>query len=248
MRHLFVFSLVVCLAAGLAAQANKAPTNNAPTAATVGDADSFGRAVTYLGVATSGTVFLQTDCTPDPSNPLGPHDRCVTINASPAPTIWDFEDLGNSIQLPAKATHSLVCFAFTPQAVFDFNNDTGGPAFGRFIGRAVIRIENPVLNDPSLIDPATGLPFNGSFKATLNAYSETRILQPSEIAFQNMILSRDCQGGLVSRNSLIQGEGLSAKQADAFFANPTTFHFGSTGRTNLVDSGSYGYGIRLYGD
>ena len=248
MRHLFGLSLLVCLlAAGLSAQSNKATNNNSGvTAANVGDADSFGRAVIYLGVAQSGIVYLTTDCTQ--IGPIGPNDQCVTVNAAPAPTVWDFEDLGTFIQVPAKSTHSLFCFALTPLANRDFNNTTGASQVALFRGQAVIRIENAVLNDPSLIDPTTGLPFGGSFTAVLGTHSERRTLAANDSDFQNRTLSRDCVGGLVSRNSLIQGYGLSAAQADAFFKNQTTFHFGSKGAARMVDDAQYFYGIRIYGD
>jgi hypothetical protein len=70
-----------------------------PTAAEVGDADSFGSRVVWMGLAGTGAVFSSSDCTPDPNNPLGPDDRCVTLIPAPAMTSFDFRDLGR-ITLP----------------------------------------------------------------------------------------------------------------------------------------------------
>ncbi len=66
----------------------------------VGDADSFGREKTYLGVEQTTTLFIQSDC-----SGLDPEfSRCIEPNPAPANTFVDELDLG-SIELPAKATN-----------------------------------------------------------------------------------------------------------------------------------------------
>ncbi len=65
----------------------RAAAKAAPTDAEVGDANSFGRDVKWLGLLQSGSVSFQSDCTPAPGDPPpGPDDRCVTLNAAPAAT------------------------------------------------------------------------------------------------------------------------------------------------------------------
>ena len=57
----------------------------APTIEDVGDADSFGRNVTYLGLAQTMSVTVLDDCsTSDPTV-----ERCIVANAAPAPTTFD---------------------------------------------------------------------------------------------------------------------------------------------------------------
>jgi hypothetical protein len=234
---------VIALGLIAAAAAQAAP----PTVEEVGDPDSFGRDVIYLGSAQSSNIALQDDCTPDPSAPPGPNDRCIVLAAQPAATSWN-EDGLVTLQLPADSTKSLVCFALTPSVNYEFNNFTGVlQPNARFTGRAVITIENEVLNDPTLIDPNTGLPYGGRMTLTLSTWSESRSLAAGEREQKSMFLSRHCIGGLVSKRSLVGG-GLSETQAKQFFKKPMKFTFGSSGIVQLVDFANYFYGIRLYGD
>jgi len=210
----------------------------------VGDSDSFGRNVRYLGVAQTNTVTFSQDCTTVPTDQ---GDRCVTLNPAPSATAFNERDLAR-IDLPANAANSLICFALTPYVEFQFYNGTGTPqSDALFLARSQIIIENEVLNDPTIVD-SSGVPYGGSFVSNLKTYSESRSLAVNERAEKSMVLSRDCIGGLISKTFLIDGLGLSDLQANAFFAHPTTLRFGSSGSVSLLESGSYYYGIRLYGD
>jgi hypothetical protein len=236
---------VIALALMVALAAQAAPH---PTVEDVGDADSFGRDVIYLGNAQTGNVTLQADCTPDPVNPLPPTDRCVVLNAQPAPTNWSEDGLA-TMKLPAEATKSLICFTLTPNAFFQFNNLTGvQQPNARFNAGAVITIQNAVLDDPTLIDRGTGLPYGGKIVFSLSTYSESRSIAAGERAQKNLFLSRTCIAGLVSKRSLTEGFGFTEAQAKQFFKNPMTLTFGSRGQTQMVDFSNFFYGIRLYGD
>jgi len=68
---------VMALGLIVAVAAQAAP----PTVEEVGDPDSFGRDVIYLGNAQTANVVLQGDCTPDPAAPPLPNDRCITLAA-----------------------------------------------------------------------------------------------------------------------------------------------------------------------
>lgn len=235
---------VIALGLLIAVAAQAAP----PTVEDVGDADSFGRDVIYLGNAQSGNVSLQADCTPDPTFPPPPTDRCVVLNPQPAPTTWNESGLA-TMKLPAEATKSLICFALTPNAFFQFNNLTGvQQPQARFNASAAITIENAVLDDPTLINPGTGLPYGGTIRFVLSTYSESRSIAAGERAQKNLFLTRNCIGGLVSKRSLTEGFGFTEAQAKQFFKNPMTLNFGSVGQGQIVDFANFFYGIRLYGD
>ena len=234
---------IFALGLSIAAAAHAA----APTVEEVGDADSFGRDVVYLGNAQTSNVALQSDCTPDPSNPPLPNDRCVVLNAQPASTSWNEGGLA-TMQLPAESTKSLICFALTPNVFFEFHNLTGVPQSNAlFTARAVITIENEVLDDPTLIDAGTGLPFNGRIVLPLSTYSESRSIAVGEREQKSLFLSRHCIGGLVSKRSLV-ASGLTDMQARQFFKKPMKLTFGSSGTVQIADFANYFYGIRLYGD
>jgi hypothetical protein len=236
-------SSVIALGLAIAMSAQAAP----PTVEEVGDADSFGRDVIYLGNAQTSNVALQADCTPDPMFPPLPNDRCIVLNAQPAATSFNEDGLA-TMELPADVTKSLICFALTPIVNFEFFNFTGVPQpNARYSARAVITIENEVLDDPTLIDPATGLPFGGKMTLPLSTYSESRSLGVNEREQKSLFLSRHCIGGLVSKRSLV-GSGLSELQARQFFKKPMKLTFGASGTVQIVDNASYFYGIRLYGD
>jgi hypothetical protein len=215
----------------------------APTVDDVGDADSFGRNVTYLGLAQTLGVTLAPDCTgSDPTV-----ERCIVQAAAPAPTSFDESDLA-TMNLPAKATKSLMCFALTPFIDISWNNGTGAPQTARFNASAVITIDNDVLADPALIDPMTGLPFGGSVTLSLSTWRHMQSIQPGDFENESLTQSRNCIAGIISKRSLVDNYGLTDTQATQFFKRPMTLHFGARGSVAMSDFTSYFYGIRLYGD
>jgi hypothetical protein len=209
----------------------------------VGDADSFGRNVTYLGLAQTIAVTIIDDCTgSDPAV-----ERCIVANPPPASTSFDEADLA-TMNLPAKATKSLICFGLTPFISVNWQNTTPSTQLARFTATASITIENEVLDDPTLIDPATGLPFGGQLELGLSTWHNTHTIQPGESESERSTQTRSCIAGIVSKRALVDGFGLSETQATQFFKKPMTIRFGARGSVQSSNFTSYFYGIRLYGD
>jgi hypothetical protein len=214
-----------------------------PTIEDVGDPDSFGRNVTYIGMTQTDSVTLAEDCTgSDPE-----FDRCVIRNPPPATTSFNEADLA-TINLPARATKSLICFAITPFIGVSWTNPTASMQTAGFSATAPIIIDNEVLNDPALIDPATGLPFGGSLRLSLSTWHNQHSIGAGEFESENSFQSRSCIAGIVSKNALVQNYGLTDAQATQFFRKPMTLHFGARGFVQSSDFTQYFYGIRLYGD
>ncbi|HET7843980.1 MAG TPA: hypothetical protein VFL14_07505 [Xanthomonadales bacterium] len=221
-----------------------------PTDAEVGDAESFGRNVKWLGLLQSGNVALLPDCTPAPGDPpLGPDDRCVTLNPAPAITNFDLPDIGR-IKLPARASTSLLCHWLSPIAFYTLQNTTAA-----FQPNAQIRlqpyivIENPVLADPSLIDPSTGLPFAGHLESSFAAtYRDSMSMQPGDRQSRQWSESRTCIAGFISKKNLVEGYGLTDAQARNFFRSEMTLRFGLRGSATLVTNANVIYGLRVMGD
>ena len=213
------------------------------TEETVGDPDSFGRAQTYLGLA-QATVYIEPDC-----SLLRPEATpCVDLAPAPAVTNVDEADLA-SIVLPGKATNSLICFTFTPFATWQWDNTTGSTQTGQMFLRPAVRVESSVLEDPGLIDPNTGLPFDGVlFDSTISTFLQTRTLDPGESDLEYRAMTRACTGGLVSTRVLRDSYGLSEALIKDFFKNPITLSFGVRGNVAMMADVSYSVGIRLYGD
>lgn len=225
----------------LAEEPEAAPA--APSQADVGDADSFGRAVKYLGTAQTQAVVIVDDCSAsDPAL-----ERCIVNQAAPA--ITSFHETGlATVNLPAKATRSLVCFALTPFINLSWANQTGMRQTARFNAAAEITIESPVLADPALIDPTTGMPFGGALKLRLNTWNNSHSIDDGEFEQESTVQSRTCIGGMISRRSLVENYGLSATLATQVFKKPITLRLAARGAVAMSQSTLYFYGIRLYGD
>jgi hypothetical protein len=215
----------------------------APTADEVGDADSFGRNVTYLGLAQTLPVTLLDDCTgSDPT-----FERCIV--QQPAPLSTNFDESGLAVMnLPAKASKSLLCFTLTPFISISWLNPTATQQTARFTATGTIIIDNALLDDPTLIDPTTGSPFNGSLSVGLSTWHNMHSIAPGEFEDESSSQTRSCIAGLVSKRALVETYGLSDAQASQFFKKAMTIHFGARGAVAMSQFTSYFYGIRLFGD
>lgn len=233
------------LAAGRAAMksarlADPAAAKAAPTAAEVGDADSFGRNVHWMGLL-SGFTYLQTTCA-IPGEPLDP--RCIELNPAPAITNFDAPDLA-AITLPGKSTNSLICHWQTPIVSVGFANFTANSEQYRFRAFPVYQIKSEVLD--GLSDPS-GTPFNGVIELPLGAINVSGSIDPGEYNIEQFTFSRVCIGGLVSKRSLINSYGLTEAQAKEFFKKPITISMSIRGNARMVDAANINFGTRFTGD
>jgi hypothetical protein len=215
----------------------------APTVEEVGDADSFGRNVTYLGLVQSQPVFTTDDCTgSDPTL-----ERCIVAAPAPGITAFDETNMG-TLSLPKNASKSLLCFTLTPFISNTWQNSTGSPQIARFSAVANISIANPVLDDPALIDPNTGLPFGGKIDVGLVTWGKSFTIQPNETNFERSTESRACIAGIISKRALVDNYGLTEPQANQFFKKPMTLTLGAQGTVAMSVFSQYFYGLRIYGD
>jgi len=215
-----------------------------PTVEDVYDVDSFGRPVVFLGL-TSATVYLSDSCPVDPADPA---EHCQVVTPSPASTSFTFDDAAH-ITLPAKSANSLLCYWFSPVLNVTWSNPAATPALGRLRYNPTLTVENPVLNDPALIDPTTGVPFGGKLLTAMTS-SETLVM-PLNAGQTITERSRDsavCMAGLISKQALIENYGLTDAQAKEFFKKPTTVRLNLTGFSQNVAFSSMVFGLRIVGD
>jgi hypothetical protein len=222
----------------------------APTDADVGDANSFGRNAKWAGLLQSGQVLLQSDCTPVPGDPpLGPDDRCVTLNAAPAVTSYDFPDIGR-MTLPRRTANSLLCHWLSPIALYSFNNGTGVfQPNASFRLSPYVDVYSEVLNDPALIDLTTGVPFGGKLQTGFAAtFIDSKSLAPGDRELQRFSESRTCIAGFLTKRALMEVYGLTENQARDVFRSDITLRFGLRGSASLVQNASILYGLRVMTD
>jgi hypothetical protein len=213
-----------------------------PSNADVGDGDSFGRSVNYLGFTFAAGALIWWDCT-------GYVPEQCQAPASPADGGGgNVNYIGDDavIKLPARASHSLLCFNFTNFGQIQFINETSTPQGASATLMARWRIYSDVLADPSLINVNTGQPFNGFIGNAAFLTSEYRNLDPAEQQTEIPQGSRSCLSGHLSRRGLIE-MGLSEAQAREVFRKPITIHFGAGVQTHHAQAVS-SYGVRIYGD
>ncbi len=208
------------------------------------DVDSFGRYVKWLGL-TSAFINVQSGC----PKPTTPDEFCQELNTTPgAYTSFTFNDAAR-IKLPKGASNSILCYWFSPVLTVNYTNPTAARVIGRFRYSPTLTIENPVLADPSLIDPTTGAPFGGQLMTSMTSSERfEESLEPGVTLNERTRDSTVCMAGFISHKSLIQNYGLTPAQADDFFASPTTVRMNITGSTQYVGSASMVFGLRIVGD
>ena len=210
-----------------------------PSAADVGDVESFGHAALYMGAA-SGDFSLRTGC------PAG-STTCTELNPSPALTTFTAPD-NLRIKLPKKATRTIIYPALNFFVNYELENHSGiYQPVGRFSFHATIDIESDALLDPSIIDPATGAPAGGKLTGVF-AYNYTldRSMQAQDRERQQITLVRVGNAGI--NKAALVGLGLSQPTVDALFAGPITVRMNVAGDAKLCDTASVTTNMRLFGD
>src|SRR5688572_12264878 len=91
---------------GLFCLMSLAGSARAQTEDEVGDVDSYKREARFSGYAVSGGVVVFPDCSTLPF-PLGPDDRCFTINAATGAAAFDVRDIGR-IRFPPKTFETVI--------------------------------------------------------------------------------------------------------------------------------------------
>ena len=234
----------IALAGRTAVATKLAPPLYPVTPDEVYDVDSFGRNVRWLGLA-SAFISVQTGC----PKPTTPDEYCQELNPTTgATTSFAFNDAAR-IKLPKYASNSILCYWFSPVLTYTWSNPTASRVIGQLRFVPTLTIENPVLADPALIDPTTGVPFGGVLQTSMTS-SET-VQQALEAGVTLNERERDsnvCMAGFISHKSLVENYGLTPAQADDFMASPMTVKLNVTGSTRYISTASMVFGLRIVGD
>jgi hypothetical protein len=228
-------------------QSAKINAATAVTAADVGEPDSFGKNALFLGIAQSGFVLIDPTCDPNDIGPLGPDDHCIVVADPsvplPSTTINDVA----RITIPGKSVANIVYAIGNHNVSYDMFNASAGTAFGRMTYVPSVTIESSALNDPSLIDPTTGNPFNGSFTTTgIGTYSTTKTLASGATEFQALSYSRANTLGF--SRTYFAGLGLPSNVIDDLYKKPMTIRLNVRVSSRWVDSATMFFTIRFLGN
>jgi hypothetical protein len=222
-----------------------------PSADDVGDADSFGKPALFMGAA-SGFITLSTNPCPSPTPTPAPpstvnNTQCFVLNPAPAITTFDAQDIAR-IKLPKNATKDNIYPVFNLFLNYQLQNSTGAPQpQGLFSFTAYMIIESTVLNDPSVIDPGTGLPANGkiTFEFDYN-YRDDRTMQDGDR--QRVVIMVPRVGNTGVNKAQLVAQGIPSGIVDSLFKNPMTVRMSVTGSAKLCTDVSITGNMRLFGD
>ncbi len=134
------------------------------------DMDSFGKNAVFLGSLYAGTVYVYKSCDPaDLLNDLGivlaADDHCIVKPVNGGTTTQTINDVVWEITIPGKTVSNVIYPMLNNGVGFENHGTTTGFAQVVYIPR--VTIVSDALNDPAAIDPATGLPMNGSYTTSL---------------------------------------------------------------------------------
>ena len=217
------------------------------TVADVGEPDSFGKNVKFLGTANTGFVVISASCDPIDIGPLGPDDRCILVTdptvAVPSTT---FNDLGR-ITIPGRSADNVI-YAIANHTYFYFmSNSTALPSLGRMTYSPSITIESDALLDPTLINPDTGLPFNGSYTtAGFGTHSVGKTLAVG--ATDNLTNSYTRANTRGFARSLWADLGLTNHAINQLYKKPMTIRLNVRISSRLVSDATILFSIRFLGN
>jgi len=221
-----------------------------PSAADVGDAETFGLPALYMGAA-SGFETLSTDPCPAPTptpSPVPNGDTfCDQLNPAPAQTSFSHDNICR-IKLPKKATRNVIYPVLNIFLDYQLQNSTGVDQTGLFRFTAGITLQSDALNDPSCVDPSTSAPCGGTATLLFNySFRDDRNMHNGDRQRLRETLVRVGNTGL-TRQQLQTILGLTPAALDAFFAGPITVRLDLSGAAKMVTDASITCNMRLFGD
>ena len=226
------------------------PVNSLLTAADVGEPDSFGKNVKFLGTAATGTVYVYRSCDAqilldEMEITLGADDRCL-VHTGGATSSATFSDLGR-ITIPGRTADNVVYFILNNTLSSQTQNDSAGglPVLSSYVPR--LTIESAALNDPAALDPVTGQPLNGVL--TISAFGSrvfNKTVPAGDFEFFFDAYSSAATRGFA--RSYFADLGLPAAVVNNLYRQPMTIKLGMRVVVQNVSFAQHSYAMRLTGN
>lgn len=224
-----------------------------PTPNPFNDTDSFGQNVLFLGSMYAGTVYVYHSCDPqvlldEQGVVLAADDHCLvkpmggSTGVPGASTVSVFDDVWQ-VTIP-KNTVQNVIYPMLNNGVLWFNDGTSGP--GSYSYSPQVTIVSDALNDPAAVDPATGLPMNGSYTTSL-AGSVAKFM-PSLVGGEFENTNYASVAGRGFSRTYFRALGLPNNVINKLFKKEITLKFGIRVRVSgAIEYGQFFYQFRLLG-
>ena len=229
----------------------QSPINSLLTAAEVGEPDSFGKNVKFLGTAATGVVYVYHSCDPaillaEGNITLGPDDRCLVNTVGGGTASATFNDLGR-ITIPGRSADNVVYFILNNTVSSETQNSyaNGLFVFSSYIPR--LTIESAALNDPAALDPTTGLPLNGVL--TVSAFGArvfNKTVPANDFEFFYDTYSSAATRGFA--RGYFADLGLPPSVVNNLYRQPMTIRLGMRVAAQNVSFGQYFYAMRFTGN
>jgi hypothetical protein len=223
-----------------------------PTAADVGDAETFGHSALYMGAASGFQTLEPTGACPAPTptpSPIPNGDSfCDELNPAPALTTFSHNNICR-INLPKKASRNVIYPVLNVFLSYQLQNSTGvDQPQGLLFFTAGITIVSDALNGPDCIDQNTSAPCGGKLTLLFNySFRDDRAMKDGDRQRLRETLVRAGNTGL-TRQQFRDSFGLTAATVDALFAGPMTVQLDLSGGAKLVTDASITCNMRLFGD
>lgn len=227
------------------------PINSLLSVADVGEPDSFGKNVKFLGTAVTGVVYVYRSCDPaillaEAQVTLGADDRCLVNAVGGASASATFSDMGR-ITIPGRSADNVIYFVLNNTISNDFQNTYANGLFVTFSFIPRLTIESAALNDPAAVDPNTGQPLNGVL--TISGFGSKaffRTIPTNESEYYDDRYSAAATRGFA--RSYFADLGLPQSVINNLYRQPMTIRLGMRVSARNIYFGQYFYSMRLTGN
>jgi hypothetical protein len=196
----------------------------------------------YEAGTVKSLVFSSVTCTPTA------YVICIALDPNGFGTYSNVE-LG-SVTVSGSSGRSTICIQEAGRTAYAFK---GNNPEGDIVSLSVAHryeIQSAVLDNNSLINPRTGLPFGGKLNISTNGgYVDQDYMKTGQrLARSQTVGSFDCATPLLNYSVLVSGFGLSSLTAQYLMSQPMTIRLFVSGAAGSVDGGFYSMQLRTMGD
>jgi hypothetical protein len=205
-----------------------------------------GRPIKFYETSVIRLVLFQlagTTCTPNS------YTTCIALNEYGTGNFTDLEVA--SVAVSGSFGRSTLCANPNGQTIYDFaGRVASGEEPSSFQYDYRYELQSAVLNDLSLINPKTGMAFNGkiSFPVISTFRDQDFVSYMQRILRVQKFGSYDCGTPVVNYSTLVNTYGLSSFDAQRVLGGAVTIRLFITGGFVATDGGTFSMQLRMIGD